>query len=237
MTTTNVETIKTKVAQLRESLHRELQAVNSNTRYHDSGRRLELAKVRKTHRERAETLKREYTEAVTARRTYLQKEAFGLPKDGDAVAYRNAVDRVSTKTPFELTELLNQATITNDHTLLRAIGAKAYANGMTGLLDAYAKQGPGASTTWISELQDLPTESAINFMFLMPGAQPSRDQLSAAEMDQLDAETSRLQPNPTRPPSSGSSAPQPDTSDKQLAAAAFGSHNPDPKPTTDWWKD
>ena len=101
------------------------------------------------------------TNAITARRSFLEGQLFGIGSGGPMAAtdYRDAQDRAEQSAqPKDAFKLLDRTTRTQDETLAKAVAAHAVEQGWSDVLDRYAATRPAAQDA-LAELRWIDAET------------------------------------------------------------------------------
>jgi hypothetical protein len=81
--------------------------------------------------------------ATNGRRDQLAKQIYGLPTAADSLSYRDALDRANQITGTrDALALLEQARVSGDDILARAVLSVAYTNGWADVINAYTASNP-----------------------------------------------------------------------------------------------
>ena len=112
------------------------------------------------------------TDAIAARRSFLEGQLFGIGSGGPIAAadYRDAQDRAEQSAkPMDALRLLDRTTRTQDETLAKAVAAHAVEQGWSNVLDRYAATRPAARDA-LAELRRIDTETNSGTSILGRGA-------------------------------------------------------------------
>lgn len=154
MMSAKVEAAREQMAKVRANFNREVEAVRDNPSYSPEGRRLEIAKIALAYRKKAAGLREEFSATSKARRLELEKRLFGLPSGGDAIAYRDAVDRAEAiRSSSDAESMFSRAQRTGDTLLARAVAAQAFSKGWNTVTRGYAEE--AGLDPALDELSDL----------------------------------------------------------------------------------
>lgn len=188
MTSAKVQTAREQMAKIRASLKREVDAIRENTNYSPEGLNREIAKTYLAHRKKAAGLREEFNAASKARRLELHRRLFGLPAGGDALAYRDAVDRAEAIRSSEAAEsMFARAQRTGDTLLTRAIAAHAFDRGWNTVSRSYAEE--AGHTLALDELGDLRGSPVSSLgeaaLFGIPSPSELKGYPSTADLEEL----------------------------------------------------
>lgn len=155
-------------------------AVQNDSRLTPEGKRGKLAKLHKNTTQQLTKLKRDRDAALTTRRADLERQLFGLPSTAptsDTVSYRDALDRVSraaeAKDDKALNQLYDNAKLTGDAILVKAILGHAYRTGNADVVNRHLNE-PG------NEALD---QKGVELWQLMRGDDGAGDQMTNATND------------------------------------------------------
>ncbi|MFJ3319369.1 hypothetical protein [Curtobacterium sp. NPDC086286] len=155
-------------------------AVQNDNRLTPEGKRSKLAKLHANTVQQLSKLKRERDAALTTRRADLERQLFGLPATAptsDTVSYRDALDRVTraaeAKDDKAMHQLYDNAKLTGDSILTKAILGHAYRSGSADLVNRYLNE-PG------NEALD---QKGVELWQLMRGDDGAGDQMTNATND------------------------------------------------------
>lgn len=113
----------------------------------DEKRQRRLARVWVEHRDALATLSGDNQRTGDNRKDSLARRLYGLPANGDSLSYRDALDRahqIDAGDTRAALRLLEQARVTGDDLLSRAILAVAYTNRWNDVVNAYTDANPTA---------------------------------------------------------------------------------------------
>jgi hypothetical protein len=155
-------------------------AVQNDSRLTAEGKRSKIAKLHTNTTQQLAKLKRDRDAALTTRQADLERQLFGLPTTAptsDTVSYRDALDRVSraadAKDDKALHQLYDNAKLTGDGILTKAILGHAYRAGNVALVNRYLNE-PG------NEALD---QKGVELWQLMRGDDGANDQAQNAMND------------------------------------------------------
>lgn len=155
-------------------------AIQNDNRLTPEGKRSKLAKLHTNTTQQLTKLKRDRDAALTTRQADLERQLFGLPTTAptsDTVSYRDALDRVSraaeAKDDKALHQLYDNARLTGDSILVKAILGHAYRSGSADLVNRYLNE-PG------NEALD---QKGVELWQLMRGDDGAGDQITNASND------------------------------------------------------
>lgn len=133
-------------------------SIRADTNLSDAGRQTALARAYTRARNIAADAKATEDGTTTTRRTTLERELFGITGTADAntaISYRDAQDRAASITDQrDAQRLIDQANLSGDTHLAKAIAHRALQEGWTDILATYANERPGSSDK-IQQLIDL----------------------------------------------------------------------------------
>jgi hypothetical protein len=143
------------MSRIRASYKREADAIRDSRSYSVQGRNLELAKVYRTHRQKAAALRAQHAGEIKSRRDELQKRLFGIPSGGSDLSYRDALDRVDDiRSEEKAEELLTRALRTGDAILAKVVAGHAFSKGWNKVTSSYVED--AGLTNSFEELSELP---------------------------------------------------------------------------------
>jgi hypothetical protein len=137
---------------------RQAAAIRNDTNLTETGRDAALARAYIRALDTATDAKATEEGTAAARRTTLEREVFGITGTADAntaISYRDAQDRAASIVNMRDAErLLNQAQLSGDTHLAKAVAHRALQDGWTDILATYANATPGFADK-IQQLIDL----------------------------------------------------------------------------------
>jgi hypothetical protein len=120
-------------------------AARNNTTLSPEGRTRAIAQAWGELKSTLDAIRASIENATNNRRDQLAKQIYGLPSAADSLSYRDALDRVNQipagDTRQALT-LLEQARVSGDDLLTRAVLSRSYADGWANVIDTYTTANP-----------------------------------------------------------------------------------------------
>jgi hypothetical protein len=173
---------------IREGLAREVDRIRADANYSDRGRARLAAKAVVTARDKAASLREQFTSDNEARRVQLTKSLFGIAANADpatVLAARDADDRAEKlEGATEARRMLQRALDRGDSTLARAVAGKAQTVGWGDVVESYADATGLADQ--LDELSDLPSgaEASLGIAALFSVPAPPQVQQYAGRDDE-----------------------------------------------------
>lgn len=137
-----------------------IEAIRSDPTLSPEGKRNRMAGIYATTRDTVARLQADDQAATSARRTTLERDLFGLTGFTDAsaaISYRDAQDRASGITDErDALRLLNQAELSGDDHLAKAVALRSLQEAWPAVSAAYATARPGAAAK-MQELTNMST--------------------------------------------------------------------------------
>lgn len=140
---TQIETAR----RIQQTLQRTVADIRADTTLSEAGKTQRLTEAYQTAKSKMNAVRSEYSAAAESEYQSLRTAAFGLshlmgatPADKTALqlAYRDALQRIEgLRTEADALKVLEQADLTGDKTLAKAVSLSAYKNGWGHVLAAY----------------------------------------------------------------------------------------------------
>ncbi|WP_250895494.1 hypothetical protein [Curtobacterium flaccumfaciens] len=125
----------------------QVDAIQNDARLPTEGKRTKLSKLHSSTTRQLKQLKQQRNDQLTSRQADLEKQLFGLPTTAptsDTASYRDALDRVSraadSKNDREMQQLYDNARLTGDTILTKAILGHAYRSANSDIVNRYLNE-------------------------------------------------------------------------------------------------